>query len=588
MASSAPARPERLWFGHPRQLAWLFSTEMWERFGFYGMRALLTLYLAQHFLFRDTVVNPLYGAYQSLVYLTPFFGGLIADKYLGHKKAVKVGAVLMSFGYALLCFGGDTAKPYFDYQGKHYPVETVQSGTLKSKFVIAGDHKYEVMPTESGGVDLNGSDGTVLPATLAKGDFKFDGERSTFYVNLAFLALSMVIVGNGFFKPNISTMVGQIYPKGDPRRDAGYTIFYMGINLGSTLSIILCPLVAQFFGWPAGFALAAIGMTIAWGLIQFDGGRLDGYGEVASGTADRSLLIYLGMALAIPVAWFLMTNAMTTAESAASAASQGTGLAAWFGSLSLLGKFLIGFFVTVVICIPIYAAVFGSKQEFHMMVVAVVLCVFNVVFWSLFEQAGSSLTLFAERNTQLNILGYHMPAGQTQSFNAIFIVTCAPLFSILWVWLAKRGLEPSTPVKFAIGLMLLGLGFLLLAFGSRFHDVDFRVPLFWLAAAYFLHSIGELCLSPVGLSMISKLSMTRLVGMMMGLWFFSTAMGQFGAGLIAGLASTETVGGEVLNPKLSLDTYSGVYHEFGLYTVAVGIVLFALSPLLKKWMHGVN
>ncbi len=586
--ASTTATDSKTWFGHPPQLARMFSTEMWERFGFYGMRALLTLYFAQHFVFRDEVVNPLYGAYTSLVYLTPFFGGLIADKYLGHKKTVKTGAIIMCIGYLLLCFGGPDAKPSLEYAGKHYAVEVVKSGEAKTKYIVASDGKYQIKANDDGSIVLTAPhNGTSLPTTLAKGSYKFDGDRSPFYVSLAFLALSLVIVGNGCFKPNIATMVGQLYSQNDPRRDGGFTIFYMGINLGSTLSILLCPLIAKYYGWSAGFVLAAIGMAVAWCLIQFDGGRLKGYGELPAGTPDRSLWVYLSLLAAVPVAWFLMTNAMTTAEAAAGAVRSGTGLWAWFQSQSLMGRFLLTLFTAVVIGVPFYAYKFGSKEEFHMMTVAIVLCIFCFVFFSLFEQAGSSLTLYAERNTQLDIFGWQMPAGQTQSFNAIFIVLCAPLFSILWVWMNKSGIEPSTPVKFALGLILLGAGFLLLAFGARFANGDYRVPMFWLAAAYLLHSLGELCLSPVGLSMITKLSMARLVGMMMGVWYLSVAMGQFGAGLIAGLASTETVGGDVLNPKLSLTTYTGVYHDFGLYTVGVGIFVLLISPLLRRWMHKV-
>ena len=223
-----------------------------------------------------------------------------------------------------------------------------------------------------------------------------------------------------------------------------------------------------------------------------------------------------------------------------------------------------------------------------MMVVAILLCIFSVVFWTLFEQAGSSLTFFADRNTDRDLGWYNMPAGQVQMFNALFIVMCAPLMSILWTALAKRGWEPSLPVKFAIGLMGVGAGFLVLVFGTQFAGADYKTPLIWIALAYLIHSLAELCLSPVGLSMITKLSIARVVGLMMGVWFLSTAVAQYVAGIVAQFASVETVGGEVTNLKLSLDTYASVFETIGLYSMGVGVLLFAISPLLKKWMHGVQ
>ena len=258
------------WFGHPRQLARLFTTEMWERFGYYGMRALLTLYLAQHFLFNDNVTNGLYGAFTSLVYLTPLFGGLLADQYLGYKRSVKFGAILMAIGYLMLCFGGEMAKPFMQYEGKRYDVqikqvdkEVVVEGkatvnTVSLKLVTIDGFQYEIDSHDDGSLHLIGE---ANERTLAKGSFIFDGERKQLWVNLMFLALSCVIVGNGFFKPNISTMVGSLYSKSDSRRDAGFTIFYMGINMGSMISQFLCPLFQVWFGFWAGFLLAAVGMS---------------------------------------------------------------------------------------------------------------------------------------------------------------------------------------------------------------------------------------------------------------------------------------------------------------------------------------
>ncbi|MEA3065682.1 MAG: proton-dependent oligopeptide transporter, family [Sphingomonadales bacterium] len=577
------------WFGHPRQLARLFTTEMWERFGYYGMRALLVLFLTQHFLFGDSTANGLYGAFTSLVYLTPLIGGLVADRFLGSKRSVKLGALLMSLGYLGLCFNGPEAKPFFDYGGTRYEVQVERQGENASQYVVAGGQRYQMKGNEDGSMTLMGSNGTVVPATVAKGQYETGGTRDPFFVMLLLFSLSSVIVGNGLFKPNISTIVGSLYDATDSRRDAGFTIFYMGINLGSLISQFFCPLLAVWFGWWAGFGLAAFGMLIAWALFQFDGGRLDGYGEPPAGHDHKTLLLVtLGALAMIPVAWFLLNNTMANAAASAAAAQSGGGILGYIASLPILGQVMFWTYFAAVIGIPIWAYLKGSREEFHMMVVAVILTVFSTVFWTLFEQAGSSLTLFADRNTDRQIGGYLMPAGQTQIFNPIFIVLLAPLFSMFWVMLARKRLEPSIPVKFAIGLTLVGAGFLVLVFGSQFAGADFKVPLIWLALAYLIHSIGELCLSPVGLSMITKLSIARVVGLMMGVWFLSSSMAQYVGGVVAQFASVETVGGEVTNPALSLSTYMGVFQTIGLVAIGIGVFLFLLSFLLKKWMHGVN
>src|SRR5438132_74564 len=362
----------KTWFGHPRQLARLFTTEMWERFGYYGMRALLTLYLTKHFVLGDRASTGFYGGYTALVYLTPLIGGFIADQYLGSKRSVKFGAILL-------------------------------------------------------------------------------------------IALSTISVGNGFFKPNISTMVGALYEQGDRRRDAGFTIFYMGINLGSILGQFFCPILADTLGWWAGFSLAGVGMLVSYLLIQFDGRRLAGYAETPQREGgDKALIIYGLAILAIPVFVFLFTNLMNAPEPA-----PGSGIVGYIMSLSLMGKLLFGTFLLGVPGILIWSYAKGTRAEFQMMVAAMVLITFNVVFWTLFEQAGSSLTLFADRNTDRSVFGlFQISAPQTQNFNPIAIVLLAPLMSILWGALAKRNLEPSIPVKFALALVGVGVGFLFLVWGA--------------------------------------------------------------------------------------------------------------------------
>lgn len=645
------------WFGHPRQLKRMFTTEMWERFGYYGMRAILTLYLANHFLFNDTTSTAIYGGFTALVYLTPLIGGLMADRYLGSKRAVKFGAILMSLGYFALCFGGDAAKPFATIEGQRHEVTVAQKADGEARFVTIEGATLEIRGNDDKSVSLLAPSGEEV-RRVAAGGFTSDGERSPLHLAILFIGLAMVTIGNGFFKPNISTMVGALYEEGDRRRDAGFTIFYMGVNLGSLLSQFLCPILAETVGWWAGFGLAALGMALSGLLIQFDGGRLDGYGERPAGVGGAGdWKIYGAALLCVPLIWFLFTNLMGHV-----APEAGTGVVGYFMGLPVMGKLMFATFLLAVPGILVWSWFAGNRTEFQMMVAAMVLIVFNVVFWTLFEQAGSSLTLFAERNTVLEIgwtaplfamfraspasyylvfaaifgglawvswwffangedaatrrsmargwavvavlgmVGMHyartqgfgneavyvMPAGQTQIFNALFIVALAPVFSGLWNAMARRGVEPSIPVKFGIALMGVGLGFLLLVWGAGFADSSFKVGMVWLAGLYLIHSIAELCISPVGLSMITKLSIARIVGMMMGVWFLSIAMAQYVAGIIAGFASVETVGGQVTNLKVSLDTYVSVFTTISLWSIGLGLVLLLLSLPLRKLMHGVT
>lgn len=573
----------KTWFGHPKQLARLFSTEAMERFGYYGMRAILTLYLTHHFLFARGTASGLYGAFTSLTYLTPLIGGLIADRYLGSKRSVKLGAIIMSLGYFILCFGGDSAQPYAQIDGARVPVEIVTAGDADHHFVTTGGQRLEIRENDNKTVSLVATDGHVV-RNFAEGTFTQDAERSALYVALMLLGLSAVTVGNGFFKPNISTIVGSLYSAGDRRRDSGFTIFYMGINLGSIASQAACPWLAESVGWWAGFLLAAFGMFLAWMLFQFDGGRLDGYGEPpAAQGPDRSLLITIGAIVAIPVTWLILKNTIDNAAAVSAAAASGKGVIAALLALPLLTKVLGATFLLAVIGIPIWSYRVGTRAEFQMMGVATVLVVFNVVFWMLFEQAGSSLTLFAESNTDRATFLGTMPAGSVQVFNAVFVVALAPLFSIMWTALAKRGLEPGIPVKFASALVLVGAGFLFLVFGMKTADADFKVALGWVAGLYLLQTMGELAISPVGLSMITKLSIARVVGLMMGVWFLSISIGLSLAGVVAQYASVETT-----NPRVSLETYATVYSAIGWVAVGIGVVLLLLSPLLKRWMHGVK
>lgn len=588
--AALPAAAEPQWYGHPRQLARLFTTEMWERFGFYGMRALLTLYLTKHFLFSDRTTNGVYGGFAAMVYLTPLVGGLLADRYLGAKRSVKIGALIMALGYFLLCFGGNQATPWAQIDGvrhaviQEHVIDRPSATGAEARFVVIDGQKLAIHGDKDGSIALVASDGHVA-RRVAKDSFVAGGDRPALVTVTLLFAIGLITVGNGFFKPNISTMVGELYGPGDTRKDAGFTIFYMGINVGALLSQTLCPLLADVVGWWAGFGLAAIGMLLSWAQIQFDGGRLAKVGNPpANSGADRTLVICLGAAIAVPLVMWLFNNLMTAAP-----VTPGAGMIGYVLALPLMGKLLFGTFLFAVPGILAYAYATGSRAEFRMMTAAMVLITFNTVFWTLFEQAGTSLTLFADRNTDLNVLGlFRISSAQVQFFNALFIVALAPIMSLLWIALGRRGLEPSIPVKFGVALAGVGGGFLFLVWGTGFAGADAKVSVWWLAGLYLIHTLAELCISPVGLSMITKLSMARIVGLMMGVWFLSIAVAQYVAGVVAQIASVETVGGEVTNAQASLATYVHVFTTIGCIAVGIGVILLLLAWPIRRLMNGVN
>ncbi len=579
---------QKTWIGHPPQLRCLFGIEMWERFGFYGLRAVLVIYLTKHFLLADHEASGIVGGYLSLVYLTPVVGGLLADRYLGAKRAVTFGALVMAAGYFLLCFGGSQASPYATIAGQRYAVSQAPAATVTAtsdapQTIVIDGRTLALHGLPDGSVQLLSPNGQVARTVPAR-DFSAGADRPAFYTNLMLLALSVIVVGNGFFKPNISTIVGSLYAAGDQRRDAGFTIFYAGINVGSILGQLAVPFMIDHVGWWAGFLLASAVLLIGWAMTRFDGGRLAGYGNPpVLGRRDPAPLIYMLAIASAAIVWLVFRNVMTTPEPAA-----GGGVLAYLAATPFLGKVLFATFLAAVVGIPIWAARVGSRAEFQMMLAAIILVVFNVTFWTLFEQAASSLTLFADRNTDLSILGFHMSAANTQNFNSIMVVAFAPVMSALWLGLARRGWEPSIPIKFGIALLLVGAGFVVLAASGATADAAFKVSLWWLVLTYLLHSIAELCISPVGLSMITKLSIARIVGMMMGVWFLSMSVGEYLAGAAAQAAAVQTVGGQVTNPELALHTYLQTFRTGGILTIAAGAILLAIAPLLKRIMHGVR
>jgi proton-dependent oligopeptide transporter, POT family len=559
---------------HPKGLVVLFFAEMWERFSYYGMRGLLVFFMTQHFLFSDEAATSQYGSYTSLIYLLPLVGGLLADRFLGTRKAIAFGALLLVAGHFGMAFEGKPATQVLTYQGAKY--EFVVDGRADARVakLKVGDQLY-AFGASDGGLEIKDLPATApLPALLPKDSFQLTVEgRQPLFEGIFFLALSLIIAGVGFLKPNISSIVGQLYPEGDPRRDPGFTLYYYGINLGGFWAAILCGWLGQNIGWWAGFGAAGVGMLA--GFLVFIWGKplLEGKGEPPVperlkekiGPINKEWAIYLGTIPVILLIWyFVQNNALV-----------GVGLIA----ISVL---VIGYFTFEI-------TTKCTREEGGRLILALILIAASVVFWTLFEQAGTSLNLFAERNTQLGLPGgQSMTAAQTQSFNSGFILMLVPVFSALWAWLGSRNMDPNPVAKFAIALVQVGLSFLILVWGASFADSAFRIPLMFLVVAYLVQTTGELCLSPVGLSWMTKLSTPKLLSTLMATWFLSSSWAQYLGGFVAKLAAVETVAGQVLDPGAALKTYVDVFGQLGWWTIGIGILLGLASPILKKLAHGVK
>ena len=591
---------------HPRGLIVLFFAEMWERFSYYGMRGILIFFLTQHFLFDDEMAGSTFGSYTSLVYLLPLIGGLLADRYLGTRKAIAFGAVLLVAGHGLMAFEGRPAEQTLTYAGQAYEVRAEGRGDEREVRLMVGGQPYAFTAAAGGGLEVKGlPQGSSLPAILPANAYSMSEVRDTRGVNVFYLALSLIIMGVGFLKPNISTIVGQLYPQGDPRRDSGFTLYYYGINLGAFWASVLCGYLGLTFGWGWGFGLAGIGM--AAGLVVFVLGKplLQGKGEPprpemlregVAGPISREWLIYLGGVAGVGLVWLLVQRND------------------WVGAALSISTVL-----SLAAIVAILAFVCKTWVERQRMMLAVVLIFGAVVFFTLFEQAGTSLNLFADRNVNLDLTSratsfLGMPAGtpeqlaaagvtpgawwqwidtrltaaQTQSFNAGFILILAPVFAALWAGLARRGRDPNPTLKFGLGLLQVGLGFLVVVWAQGMADPSFRMPLMMLGLLYLLHTVGELFLSPVGLSEITKLSVPSVVSFMMAVWFLSSSIAQYVGGKIAGLMGTETVGGQVLDPAGALATSLAGFHKLGWVGVGCGVAFVGLSFFIKHWAHGVN
>jgi len=554
---------------HPKGLVILFFAEMWERFSYYGMRGILIFYLTQHLLFDDKTAGAQYGSYTSLVYLLPLLGGIIADRWLGTRKAVAFGALLLVAGHMTMAIEGTPAQQTLTYAGQSYAVAS--EGRMESRQVhlVVSGQRYAFGPAADGGMAIKDLPaGSPLPSDLPKGSYQMTSKADPFGKAAFYIAVSLIIMGVGFLKPNISTIVGQLYPQGDPRRDSGFTLYYYGINLGAFWASVLCGLLGQTVGWWAGFGLAGVGMAAGFIVFVLGKKHLEGHGEPpvpavlkekVLGPINREWGIYaLGLLGVVPVYFLVQYNNIVGAALGVSVALS------------------IAFIVFFLIRLP--------KVERERMQLALVLIFGSVIFFTLFEQAGTSLNLFAARNVQLGGIS----AAQTQSFNAGFILIFAPVLAALWAWLASHKRDPNPTLKFGFGLLQVGLGFLVVVWAQALADDQYRMPLFMLGLLYLLHTLGELFLSPVGLSEITKLSVKSIVSFMMAVWFLASSIAQFVGGKIAGLMGTETVGGQVLDAHASLETSLDGFNKLGWAGVGVGVLFIAASFFIKGWSNGAN
>ena len=593
---------------HPRGLFILFFAEMWERFSFYGMRGLLVFYLTQQFLFDDKFASGAFGSYATLVYLLPLVGGVLADRYLGARKAVAFGALLLVVGQLTMAIEAPPTHEVLAYKGGRYTFVAHGRGGERTVKLQVGGAEYAFTNTAAGDFEIKNLPPTAaLPSVLPKGSYSLaETGRSPLFVDLLYLALALIIMGVGFLKANISSIVGKLYPQGDPRRDPGFTLYYYGVNLGAFWAAVLCGYLGQTYGWSWGFGLAGVGMMA--GFLTFILGKplLEGHGEPPdaerlgrpiAGPLNLEWLIYLGGLFGVGAIWVLVQHNRIVGWSLG---------AAWIAALAYVGQFV---------------ATKCSKVERERIFLAFVLIAGSIVFFTLFEQAATSLNLFADRNTKLtlidapivfNLLGHEVFMGtramlaatsvqpgrwwidmgfnsaQTQSFNAGFILILAPMFAALWGRLGRMGRDPNPVTKFGLGLSQVGLGFLVIVWSQGLADAQFKVPLLVLACAYLLHTTGELCLSPVGLSEITKLSPAVLVSTLMAVWFLATSAAEFIAARIAQIAGTKTAGGQVLDPAAALHTSIGVFQAIGWGGVSFGVLFLILAPFIKHWSHGVN
>lgn len=503
---------EKHFLGHPQGLFYLFFAELWERFSFYGMRALLTLYMVQQVFEkmaqRDTIAVTIYASYGALVYASPVLGGRISDKLLGCRQSIILGGILMAIGH----------------------------------FVMAVQH-----------------------------DVAF------------FLALGFLVMGNGFFKPNVSTFVGTLYPEGDKRKDSGYTIFYMGINIGAMLAPLACGWLGHTYGWHYGFGLAGVGMLV--GLLFFwKGIRAGVFADKGLPPAPEQLQQRkwgLPIQIWVPVLAFLAVPLVAWMISSYRYIADGRSFLGETTVVSLffyaLGAFILFYMVYIMFQV--------TAKERQQLFAALFLIVCMTFFWAFFELQGSTLTLFAQRNVNLALIN----ASQTNFINPVFIIALAVPMSLLWGWLSRHRNNPRSPYKFAFGLLWMALGFYVLAFSQGWADGEGRVPFFFLVFAYFLISTGELFMSPVGLSKMTDLAPQRMVAFIMGVWFLSSAYAFLIVGVVGKMLAIEgSAGDEDAYGLNSLAIYTEGFWQIGHVVLVIGLLALLLSPLVRRWMHEVH
>lgn len=483
---------------HPRQLFLLFFAEMWERFSFYGMKALLIAYMVSELKFDDPKAYAILGSYAALVYTMPMFGGFMADKFIGYQRAVLFGGILMTLGHLIL----------------------------------------------------------ALPTNWS------------FFYGMAF-----IICGNGFFKPNISSLVGTLYSENDPRRDSGFSIFYMGINIGAALGGLICGYVGKEINWHYGFGLAGVFMAV--GLIVFVFGKKSlGHRGLPPNTEalNKPVLAFLKPEHIIYGGTLLVVPLVVTL----------------FNQYHLMDYIMFGLGVVAFI----YIISLGVKMERPAklkLFAALIMIVFSIVFWAVYEQNAGAMNLLAERNSKMELFGMDLPELSINNFLPPgWVIILTLIVSPLWPWLNKRGKEPSTPMKFALSFIFLGGGFLVFYIGCLVNQSTGIVPLWPFLWGYFFIILGELCLSPIGLSMVTKLSPSKMVALMMGIWFFASAVGEFLAAKIGSMMSVPKVVLEKNDPVLSLPYYADVILKIGIASAIIGLLLIFTVPFLKRWMGNVK
>jgi POT family proton-dependent oligopeptide transporter len=512
MSKSIISTEEQQLFGHPKGLFYLFFAELWERFSFYGMRALLTLYMVEEIFKslsnRDYATAAVYASYGSLVYASTVIGGQISDKILGMRSSIFFGGILMAVGHFVLAIENDIA---------------------------------------------------------------------------FFLALAFIIVGNGFFKPNISTFVGSLYKDGDVRKDSGFTIFYMGINIGGWVAPLLCGWLAVKYGYHYGFGLAGIGMLT--GLIFFWSGikknvfgdkglppNKEVYEKKIVGIPQKTFIPIVA-SLCVPVIAFILASykSITTDDTFL------------IGEKNIVGIIflLIGIGIAIYL-IKILAGV--DLQQRKKLIMAILITFFMTLFWGFHELSGSVITLFASRNVDL---GGIMTAAQTNSLNSMFIIILAIPISLLWGYLSKKNMNPRTPYKFGLGLLLAGASFYILSISGASADENGMVPFAYLLVMYLVISIGELFMSPVGLSKITDLSPKNIVAFMMGIWFLSSAYAFQIVGFIGKQLAIESTNANVGGLE-TLSIYTDGFHLIALYAIAAGVIVLVFSPLMKKLLGNIH